>query len=276
MGSTWIIDNLSLAVSIWNKALQQIWNLLSITPEQFSPSIWETIIKLNKALQGIGMGLLVLFFVSGFFRTAENFSELKRPETVLRCFGRFAVARLLVTYGMELVLAVFKIVQGIIRTIMQTASIEGASEVTVPESLIQAVEGSSLLDGMGLWILTLIGCIAVFAITFMLVMTVYGRIFKLYICLILAPIPLSSFAAEQHAGMGRNYLKGFAGVCMEGAVIMICCLLYTMLSNTTVVLDPETGANIQLLIYLYYLLFNMLILLGTVKASDRIVKELLF
>ncbi len=77
--------------------------------------------NIHGAVQAIGLALLVLFFVVGVMRTCGNFAEVKKPEHALKLFIRFALAKGAVTYGLELMMALFSIVQGLISTIMNAA-----------------------------------------------------------------------------------------------------------------------------------------------------------
>ena len=101
MGS--IIDNLTNAINTWNEKLAEIWLLLTQTPQNFKGgNIWNVIMKIHGGLQAIGLALLVLFFAIGMVKTCSNLNEIKRPEQAIRLFLRFAIARGLVVYGMEL------------------------------------------------------------------------------------------------------------------------------------------------------------------------------
>ena len=122
MGENWVIENLQRSLDIWNDKLQEIWTLLTQSPTQFKGGgIWAIITNIHGALQAIGFALLVLFCVSGVIKTCGSFSEVKRPEQVLKLFVRFALAKGVITYGMDLMMAIFNIVQGVINTVMNTS-----------------------------------------------------------------------------------------------------------------------------------------------------------
>lgn len=72
----------------------------------------SVIVDINGAVQAIGLALLVLFFVIGMVKTCGSFTDVKKPEHALKLFVRFALAKGVITYGMELMLALFNIVQG--------------------------------------------------------------------------------------------------------------------------------------------------------------------
>jgi hypothetical protein len=108
-------------------------------------AIWGVIVNIHGALQAIGLALLVLFFVVGVMKTCGSFAEVKRPEHALKLFIRFALAKGAVTYGMELMLALFNIVQGVISTIMKAAGFGTAQQTVLPSEIVTAVEDCGFL-----------------------------------------------------------------------------------------------------------------------------------
>ena len=90
MSDNWVVGNLENALSTWNEKLGELWTLLTQTPQNFKGgNIWDVIVDINSAVQGIGYGLLVLFFAMGVFQSAASFREIQRPEYALRHFIRF-------------------------------------------------------------------------------------------------------------------------------------------------------------------------------------------
>ena len=85
---------------------------------------------IHSALQAIGYGLLVLFFAVGVMKTCGSFVEVKKPEHALKLFIRFALAKGAVTYGLELMLAVFSLVQGMVSTIITQSGNSGTVSYT--------------------------------------------------------------------------------------------------------------------------------------------------
>ena len=141
MSDNWIVQNLQNALTTWNEKLAEVWQLLTMSPEKFKGGgIWHVILQINGALQAIGLALLVLFFLAGVVRTSANLGEIKRPEHALKLFLRFAIAKGVVTYGLELMLAIFRIVQGVMSSIMRTAGIGKSSKMVLPDEMIKAKE----------------------------------------------------------------------------------------------------------------------------------------
>ena len=277
MSDNWIVQNLNSALETWNEKLSEIWTLLSQDPEKFKGgAIWDVMNTVNGALKGIGYGLLVLFFAVGIVKTCGSFADMKKPEHALKAFIRFALAQGVVKYGMELMTAIFSIVQGIVSTIMEKSGMTGGNVTQLPEAVVEKVESVGMLESIPLWIVTLLGSLLITVLSFIMILTVYGRMFKLYMYTAIAPIPVAAFAGEPTQAIGKNFIRSYAGVCLEGAVIALACIIFSAYA----VSPPAIGSGDMSAVtivweYIGELVFNLLILVGAVKASDRIVKEMM-
>ena len=271
----WIIQNLQNALDTWNGKLAEIYTLVTQNPAEFrGGAIWNVIVNINGALQAIGFALLVLFFVIGVMKTMGNFSEIKRPEQVFKLFIRFAIAKGIITYGMELMLAIFKITQGIATTILAKSSFQ-ANSMTLPQEIINAINNTGFFDSIPLWAVTLIGGLFILVCSFVLILTAYGRFFKIYMYTAISPIPLSSFAGEPTQNIGKSFLKSYVGVCLEGAIIILACVIFSAFVSTPPVADTSLEVTAMVWKYIGEVIFNMLVLVGIIKASDRIAKEMM-
>ena len=276
MTNDWIIGNLNHALETWNSKLLEIWSLITETPETFKGgTIWNIIENIYDGMQAIGLALLVLFFVVGVMKTAGSITEIKRPEHVVKLLIRFALAKLVITYGMELMLSIFKITQGIVVKIIDIANLSKITDTKLPDIISKAIEKVSFFESIPLWIVTLIGGLVVIVLSFIMIMTVYGRFFKLYLYTAIAPIPLSTFAGEPTSHVGKSFLKSYTAVCLEGAIIVLACVIFSVFASTSPVVDSDTPLVTQVWKYIGELIFNMLVLVGTIKMSDRVVREMM-
>ncbi len=276
MSDNWIVQHLQNALETWNSKLTEVWTLLTESPQNFKGgTIWNIILNIHNGLIGIGLALLVLFFVAGVIKTCGSFTEVKKPEHALKIFIRFALAKGAVTYGLELMLALFDIIQGVISNIMSTAGIGGATKAVLPQELITAIEECGFLESVPLWAVTLIGGLFITLLSFIIIMTVYGRFFKLYMYTAIAPIPLSTFAGEPTQQIGKSFIKSYAAVCLEGAIILLACIIFSAFAAAPPEIQSGNSAVSMVWAYIGELVFNMLVLVGAVKMSDRIVREMM-
>lgn len=276
MGSgNWIIDNLLNALNVWNAKLAEIWLLITQSPDQFKGGgIWDVIVSINGSLKAVGYALLVLFFLVGMVKTCGSFTEIKKPEHALRLFVRFAVAKGVVGYGLDLMMALFRIVQGVISRTMQTASLGTIAATTLPEGMEAAIQELTFFQSIPAWAVSLIGSLIIIVLSFVMIMSVYGRFFKLYLYTAIAPIPLSTFAGESTSNIGKTFLKSYAAVCLEGAIIVLGCIIFSVFAAAPPVVDTSASAVTIVWTYMGELIFNLLVLTGAVKMADRVVREM--
>ena len=276
MSDNWVVQHLVNTLNTWNEKLAEVWQLLSMSPENFKGGgIWRVILNINGSLQAIGLALLVLFFLSGVVKTSANLGEIKRPEHALKLFIRFAIAKGVVTYGLSLMMGIFSVIQGVVSRIMRTSGITGTSKAALPQEMVKAIEDCGFFESIPLWAVTIIGSLFVTVLSFIIIFTVYGRFFKLYMYTAIAPIPLSTFAGQPTENIGKSFIKGYASVCLEGAIIVIACVIFSFFASSPPVVDPDAAPAAMVWKYLGELVFNMLVLVGTVKMSDHVVKEMM-
>ena len=276
MSDNWVVQNLQNALDTWNEKLAEIWQLITQSPEEFKGgTIWSVIVDIHGAVQAIGLALLVLFFVIGVVKTCGSFAEVKKPEHAVKLFIRFALAKGVVTYGLELMMALFTIVQGLISTIMNAAGFGSANETVLPQEIVDAIEDCGFFESIPLWAVTLIGGLFVTVLSFIMIMSVYGRFFRLYLYTAIAPVPLSTFAGEPSQNVGKSFIKSYAAVCLEGAIIELGCIIFSLFAASPPAVDPDAAAVSMVWSYIGELVFNMLVLVGAVKMADRVVREMM-
>lgn len=278
MSDNWIVQNLNNALETWNSKMSEIWQLLTQSPETFKGGdIWAVMLNIHDALIGIGYGLLVLFFAVGVVKTCSSYADMKRPEMAVKVFVRFALSKGAIGYGLELMMALFTIIQGVVYTIMESSGMSGSSQaLSIPEEMVESIESVGLLDSIPLWIVTLLGSLLITVLSFIMILTVYGRMFKLYMYTALAPVPLATFAGEPTQNIGKNFVHSYAGVCLEGAIIALTCIIFSVFAASPPAVEDSSLSAVNIVWnYVAELIFNLLVLVGAIKASDRIVKEMM-
>lgn len=276
MSDNWVVQNLENALSTWDSKLAEIWQLLTQSAVDFKGGkLWEIVLDIHDALQSIGLALLVLFFLIGVMKTCGSLAELKRPEMAIKILIRFILAKSVVTYGLDLMLALMDIVQGIVSEIMTAADFSTPDPTALPSSIVTAIESCDFWSSIPLWAVTLIGGLFIWVLAFVMILTVYGRFFKLHMYTAIAPIPLAAFAGEPTQSVGVSFLKSYAAVCLEGAVIVLACVIFSVFAATPPAVDTSAAAVTMVWSYIGELIFNMLVLTGTVKLADRVVHEMI-
>lgn len=276
MSDNWVVDNLENALSTWDSKLSEIWQLLTQSAVDFKGgTLWTIVLNIHGALQSIGLALLVLFFLIGVMKTCGSIAELKRPEVAIKILIRFVLAKAVITYGLDLMVALMDIVQGVISKIMGATGFSPPPPTILPTAIVTAIKSCDFWSSIPLWAVTLIGGLFIWVLAFVMILTVYGRFFKLYMYTAIAPIPLSAFAGEPTQSVGVSFLKSYAAVCLEGAVIVLACVIFSVFAATPPTVDTSASAVTMVWSYIGELIFNMLVLTGTVKMADRVVHEMI-
>lgn len=274
MDQNWITENLNNAFGVWNDKLSELWSLVATSPTTFKGgTIWATMTSIHSTLVAIGYALVVLFFAISLCKNTANFHELKRPEAALHYLIRFVFAKTVVGYGMDIMLKVFEVCNGIVSDV--AAGMGGISQamVSLPGDIQTAIESVGFLASIPLWLVTILGSLFITVLSFVMILTVYGRFFRLYMYTALAPIPLATFAGETTQSVGVSFVKTYIGVCMEGAIIVLACIIYAGFVTSPGVTGGEPTAVVWS--YLAETIFNMLVLVGLIKGSDRVIHEMM-
>ncbi len=194
-------------------------------------------------LQAIGYALLVLFFVVGVVKTCGSFTEVKRPEHALKIFIRFAIAKGVVTYGLELMMALFNIVQGVTSTIMKTAGFGSTEDTVLPDEIIKAVEDCGFFEIIPLWAVTLIGGLFITVLSFIMIMSVYGRFFRLYLYTAHCTDSVIFICRRTSPEYRKKFFKSlYAAVCLEGAIVVLACIIFSLFASSPPVVNPDAAA----------------------------------
>ena len=276
MDNNWIVENMENALLTWNDKLAEMWSLLTESPQTFKGgTIWQTIVTIHGGIQAIGYGLLVLFFAISIFKSAATFRDFQRPEYVFKHFIYFILAKLGITYGMDLMTNIFAVCNGVVAAAANSVGGMTGAAATLPAEITAAIGEVGFLASIPLWLVTLLGSLFITILSFIMILTVYGRFFRMYMYAALSPVALASFAGENTSSFGKAFLKSYVGVCMEGAVIVLACIIYSAFASSGApVIDPDTSAVSQVWSYVGEVVFNMLVLVGLVKSADRIAKEM--
>ena len=234
------------------------------------------IVGINGGLQAIGYALLVLFFVMGIVKTCGSFTEFKKPELVFKSFIRFILAQAAVGHGMELMMAVFRVAQGMVSSIISSSGLSALTATTLPDEMVTIIEDVGLIESIPLWAVTLLGSLFIWVLALVMILTVYSRFFKLYIATAIAPVPLASFAGQPSSSIGMAFVKSYAAICLEGCVIVLACVIFSAFASTPPAIVDSTLAPATIVWnYVGELIFNMLVLVGAIKMSDRLIRELM-
>ena len=225
-------------------------------------------------MQAVGYALLILFFSIGILKTAGSLTDLKRPEVAIKMFIRFLLTKLTLDNLMTGMNRFIEIGKSLILTINDRAGIQ-ITNLSVPDSVKTAIKDLKWNNGLFMAIVALLGALVIMVLSIVVVLTVYGRFFKIFLYTAISPLPISSFAGSPTAQVGKSFIKAYAGVILEGVIIVLACVIYAAYATSTPVIDSSASSSTIVWQYLGETILSMLIFVGIVKMSDRVVKEVM-
>lgn len=263
-------DQLQTALDYWQRKFSSIFEILTTSPETFQGgTIWNMIVDIIRLLQGTGTYLLIIFFLYGMFKTTLNYKELANPQHTAMLFIRFIFAKFIVTYGIDMLLGILSWTQKLITAIYERVPM---LELSVPEELKTALVNAEWWSGMSAFLASLIGSVMIFLLAIVILVVVYGRFFKIFLLAAISPIPLAGFASEATESLARNFTKAYVGECLRGVIILIACMIFSAFAISPTDFNASTPGGMTW-IYVMEVSMQMLLLVITVKSSDRLIKE---
>jgi len=159
---------------------------------------------------------------------------------------------------------------------VSASGLTAMTATTLPTEMVTTIQSVGFLDSIPLWAITLLGSLFIWVLSLVMILTVYGRFFKLYMATAIAPIPLASFAGQPSSSIGVAFLKSYAAICLEGCIIVLACVIFSQFASAPpAIADPTLAPATIVWNYVGELIFNMLVLVGSIKMSHRIIRELM-
>ena len=218
----------------------EIVGLLTASPADFrGGGIWDAVLSIHGAVQAVALALLVLFFLSGLVKTCGSFAEAKRPEVVLKLFVRFVLAHAAVVYGLELMMAFLDVVHGLIGDMMDAAGFASAAPAALPGEMVEAIEDVGFLDAIPLWAVTLLGRAARHgALVHHDTGGVRQVLQDIHVHRARAHTPVHLRGRAESVGR-QGVPQSYGAVCLEGAVILLACVIFSLFASAPPVVDAE-------------------------------------
>lgn len=230
------VDLLEGALRTWNQAMHDIFLHLTTSPEAFNGGgPWAVATSVNTALQGIGYGLLMLFFAMGFLKKTVSFRDLSVQE-IIGYIVRFGLTKALIDYCMAILAFFISLAMGVNNVIFDISGFGSLPPVMLSDdvrNVFAAVSEGNVLEQIGAFFQQIpmvlvagFGNIVIYIAGAVMVMVVYLRFFKLFIYTALAPIPMAFFGSEETSSTGKHFLKAYLSICLEICVIALACVIF--------------------------------------------------
>lgn len=279
-----IANYLKGVLAIFNKLMEQVVDILTTGPDAFSDSLCNMTESVSNGFQAIGSTLVILFFFMNIISTYSSMTEMKRPEIIFKELFRLVICNLVVVNAFPLIMKITTAGNSIILSGYNTAwYFTGVfAGFNMDSSLEQALaeQDFGILNlGIAQIVTLLISnvLLLVIAIAAIYILVIaYGRIFKCYMYMAIAPLPLSTFACRNTSEVGKHFLKSYCGVMLQGLILVLAMLIFSVFFQSGVAFgDAGDDAVIMMLQFGIAVLVRLCTLVTIIKSADHIVQQML-
>ena len=239
----WIVANLSAALSFFSAMMKTLYEVLTINPFTYKGgAVWSATEGIYDALCGSALSLLVIFFMMGLFTEIKEAIVHQRTGGFYYMFIILGFVVAIVLSGKYLLALAFWIGKELIDKVVIRSGVNiiDISWVEVPDAVVNLTNGLSMKDGIVFWVVTLVAALIIMVSTFTILLTVYGRLFNIYLHLAMAPLAFSCITSRKLQIHLEAYIKSFVGVLLEGVVIITTCIIFSAFAGNFEINNPAS------------------------------------
>lgn len=175
------------------------------------------------------------------------------------------VAVWLVSHAFDFSMAVFDVGQNLVN---KAAGVINTSAVITGDEIVAMVDGlkeKGIGELLGILLETSMVKFAIQAVSIVIMLVVYGRMFEIYIYASVSAIPFATMGNKEWGQIGNNYIRGLFALGLQGLFLMVCFGIYAVLVKTIEITDIH--ASIFAVLGYSVLLGLMLLKSGTLAKS---------
>lgn len=307
---------IKLAYKLWSTILKYCYQTLKVNPTKWGggkTSLLSQITsdRVESIVVAVATGILILVFVVGVLREGGHIiSEKGAPYGVISLMLRFFICAALIRGYTFITSTIFDVFTAAINGLGigdasgfglvdpdKAGSIlpKGSTSQTIGDIIFniftnpagQFLETQKQMLRMGLIeILGLIYLLIIVVCAFVVFFKVYGRYFKVLICIILAPIGFSLYGSPMTEQQGKKFLFYLVKLAAEGLIMALILILYDKFIKTGKAIIPDfisaltgaAGKEDLLSTYVAFMIsqiFFCILLVALISASEKIAEELL-
>ena len=230
----WILATLQASIAFFDAWMSQLYDVLMLDPISYqNGTIWTTVSKIYDALMGPAVSILIIGFYIALIHDSGEFIKTRHAGSIVWTFILLCFTASLLQGGKYILLLIFWCFKEILQAVTgpNGTNFLDLSWVELPKQVKLATSGLGATKATLFFIVVLIFALVIMVCSFTIIMVVYGRLFNIYLHLAVAPLALACGAAGPFRSTFVSYLKSFVGVCLQGVVIVIVCMVFSAFAN---------------------------------------------
>lgn len=213
--------------------------------------------------------ILALFFVMELYKASIKVDGAGGgssfgAEMVFKVMFRMVLCKVAVDSSLLFMEAIYGVGQTIITGIAGVVSSGGISGGMDIAAITAEINSMGLGDQIGMLLELVIVKFGVWVILGLVQIICIARFVEIYVYVAISPIPIATFPSDDLNQIAKNFLKGFAAVCLQGAFIYLILSFFPILVNANILGDTSAFG---------LLLYSLILGLG-VFSSGRWAKSI--
>lgn len=265
--------------SIWNAFMDITWGLIGQTPQEVSPESWNMVTgSMMDMFTAIGVSLLIVFFLIGYISNVMDLKDELTYEKVIMLFVQLVVVQMAFLGATRLIPLACNAAKGVVVRFRWAG---GAEAVHLSADTLSSIpwDDMGLLTVMVGLLLAFIAMIVTIVCGAIIVWSVLGRVFKIYILTPIAAVPLSTLAGGTRIQRPAiNWIREFLISVFEVVIIAIVLNIGAKFIGSNVLANyfqfSEDDVLQQTCTGIFMMMINMGVVAGAVKSSEAILRKI--
>lgn len=199
-------------------------NNLAVKPSEIFPEAYKIVEEISDTafipIAGIILACILCYECVNMLVESNRMREFG-PQEVFIMLIKMAIGIMLLTHSFDIVNGMFTIGQWAMK------KVASAGPASVSLDVIQQInECNNVLKMLGFLVIALFVKVFVFVFTVALKLVVWLRFAELYMFIVCAPLPFSTFLNKEWGQMGYNYIRKILSLAFQPIFMIICFYIF--------------------------------------------------
>lgn len=245
---------------------------LQYNPDGTVTQMWKMVNDVQVIVRPICYTIISIFFLIEFLKMSMRIDMLKW-EFLFKILSKFVIAKACIDFGPQLMVAIYSTAAEWITT-FGTSAYDPSFLEAVAKGISQAIDGLGFWATIGFAITSIVPALVILACSFIVKVIAYGRLIEIYILMAMMPVPFAFLLeSEGNGNITKKYILNFAGVCLQGFLIVISCSLFQYIMKGEI--KNLTNGTSDALDLLFTMLLGSVVMVMAVAKSGQWGKQLL-
>lgn len=248
-----------------NNATSDAASQLNVTPQSIFPGVYSIIVDIAQTvfipIACIILSCILCYECISMLVESNRMREFG-PQDVFILFVKMVIGIMLLTHSFEIVNWLFSLGEWAVRKVGETDS----SSLAAFDAIEYIKECDNLFMMVGFLVIALFIKLVVAVFSIAIKIAVWLRFAELYMVMVFAPIPFSTFLNKEWGQVGYNYVRKILSLAFQPVLMIVCFAIF----QGTLVLPADSGFTGSLFKTFAAMFILLIALFKTRTISDSI------